>query len=155
MMNSIKNYRIKNERVLGSMFHTMVIWGSMLTLASCASHGPPTWVNHVSELHEELCAVGVSGPTFYPEDARTQSQAMALTELARALEVRVKTDTIMYSSGSRQSFDTTLQEVAGLTSDVVVKKAQVQEQWVHAGEDQGYGEKGTVYTLVCMPLNFQ
>lgn len=151
-MNSIKNYRARSEDVIGSTRHTSLCLVHLVILASCASSAPPTWINQVPGQSEGLCAIGVSGPTFYPEDARAKSQSQALTELARVLEVRVKADMTVYSQGNNQNYDTSLQEVAGLTSDVVLKQAQVKEQWVHPGDDGQYGKKGTVYTLVCMPF---
>jgi hypothetical protein len=131
--------------------HTSVCFVHLVILVSCASSEPPMWINQVPGQSEGLCAVGVSGPTYYAEDARSQSQSLAFTELARVLEVRVQSDTTVYSQGSNQHFDTSLQEVAGLTSDVVLKQAQVKGQWVHPGDDRQYGAKGTVFTLVCMP----
>ena len=133
------------------MRHTSVCLMYLVTLVACASSVPPTWINQVPGRSEGLCAIGVSGPTLYPEDARTNSQSLAFTELARVLEVRVKADMTVYSQGNSQHYDALLHEVAGLTSDVVLKQAQVKEQWVHPGGDRQYGEKGTVYTLVCMP----
>jgi len=46
-----------------------------------------------------------------------------------------------------------VQETAGFASDVVLKQAQVGEQWVHQGNDSRYGGKGSVYTLACVPIS--
>jgi hypothetical protein len=125
----------------------------MLLLTGCAAnHKVPRWLNTMPASTQELCAIGVSGPTYYPEDARARSQASAMAELARTIEVRVKADMVINSEGSSGGFDIRLNETAGFGSDVVLKQAQVREQWVQSGKDIRHGEPGTVYTLVCMPV---
>lgn len=113
---------------------------------------PPKWVHRMPSAKEDLCAVGVSGPTYYAEDARANSKSLAMTELARTLEVKVTAVLTMRSQGDSRGSDTAMLEVAGFASEAVLKHAQVREQWVHAGGDPRYGERGTIYTLVCMPL---
>ena len=113
---------------------------------------PPEWVHRMPGTKEELCAVGVSGPTYYNEDARANSKTLAMTELARTLEVKITADMTMRSQGDSRGSETAMQEVAGFASEVVLKQAQVREQWVHSGGDPRYGSRGTIYTLVCMPL---
>lgn len=125
----------------------------MLLLTGCAAnHKVPRWLNTMPASTQELCAIGVSGPTYYPEDARARSQASAMTELARTIEVRVKTDMVLRSEGDGRGVETRLDETAGFGSDVVLKQAQVREQWVQRSKDSLVGEPGTVYTLVCMPV---
>lgn len=125
----------------------------MLLLTGCAAnHKVPRWLNTMPASTQELCAIGVSGPTYYPEDARARSQASAMTELARTIEVRVKTDMVLRSEGDGRGVETRLDEIAGFGSDVVLKQAQVREQWVQRSKDSLVGEPGTVYTLVCMPV---
>jgi len=75
-----------------------------------------------------------------------------MTELARTIEVRVKTDMVLRSEGDGRGVETRLDETAGFGSDVVLKQAQVREQWVQRSKDSLVGEPGTVYTLVCMPV---
>lgn len=123
-----------------------------LTLISGCAEQPPTWIAEVPGSSHELCAIGVSGPTYYQEDARAHSKASAMTELARALEVTVKSQMTMQASGDSIGSDTAVQETAGFTSDVVLKQAYVREQWVHPGSDSRYGEKGSVYTLACLRI---
>ncbi|HZT81611.1 MAG TPA: hypothetical protein VFA26_15400 [Gemmataceae bacterium] len=100
----------------------------------------------------QLCAVGTSGPTYYAEDARQNSVKIAMAELARAREVRVQAGQIIVESGGTKEYEASVEGHTNFTSDVVLQNAQVREQWVHPGGDERYGPKGTVYTLVCMPL---
>ena len=127
--------------------------GFMLCLVGCAADPKaPAWLSTVPASTQEICAIGISGPTYYSEDARARSQASAMAELARAVEVRVKTDLVLRSEGDSRSVETRLDETAGFGSDVVLKQAQVREQWVQRKGDHAAGEPGTVYTLVCMPV---
>lgn len=139
--------RTRRHRGMGVAM-LVVCWGG----CAGASSPPPEWVSHLSASRQELCAIGVSGPTYYTEDARANSKALAMTELARTLEVKVTADLTLRSHGDSHGSDTTLQESAGFASEVVLTHAQVRAQWVHAGGDARYGERGTIYTLVCMPL---
>lgn len=125
--------------------------GCLALISGCAEQ-LPTWIAEVPGSSSELCAIGVSGPTYYAEDARAHSKAAAMTELARALEVTVRSQLTIHSIGDSTGGDTAVRETAGFSSDVVLKDAQVREQWVHPGGDVKYGVKGTVYTLVCTPI---
>lgn len=101
---------------------------------------------------QELCAIGVSGPMYYQEDANAASKALAVADLARVAEVKVTSSLIVQSLGDSRGAETALRETTGFASDTVVKQAQVREQWVADGRDGRYGVAGTVYTMVCMPL---
>ncbi|MBP8116164.1 MAG: hypothetical protein KAY09_00400 [Nitrospira sp.] len=127
--------------------------GFMLCLVGCAADPEaPAWLSAVPASTQELCAIGISGPTYYAEDARARSQASAMAELSRSVEVRVKTDLVLRSEGDSRSVETRLDETAGFGSDVVLKHAQLREQWIQRKGDHAGGEPGTVYTLVCMPV---
>lgn len=125
----------------------------LLCLTGCAAEKKvPVWLSAMPTSTQEICAIGISGPTYYQEDARVRSQASAMTELARAVEVRVKTDLLLRSEGDARGVDIRMNETAGFGSDVVLKQAQVREQWIQRKGDHAGGEPGTVYTLVCMPV---
>ena len=129
------------------MVVTIFLW-----LAGCAvDQKVPRWLSTMPGSTQEICAIGISGPTYYPEHARSRSHASAMAELARAVEVRVKTDLLIRSEGDARGVDVRLNETSDFGSDVLLKQAQVREQWVQSGKDIRHGELGTVYTLVCMP----
>ena len=150
----MKSFKRKSRTKIGRV-PLEIQWGYLLALwvlTGCASEKVPRWINQMPENDVELCAIGVSGPTYYVEDARTHSISLAKTELARTLEVKVKSEMVVHSEGDDRSFSTRMGETASFASDVILKKAQVREQWVHTGDNKQYGKKGTVYTLMCMPL---
>lgn len=138
----------------------LVLGAALLTGCMNGSAGPPApppivapeWLAKLPDGRGQLCAVGTSGPTYYAEDARQNSVKVAMAELARAREVRVQTGQLVLESGTTKDYEASIEGHANFTSDVVLQNAQVREQWVSPGGDDRYGPKGTVYTLVCMPL---
>jgi hypothetical protein len=68
-----------------------------------------------------------------------------MAELARAVEVRVKTDLLLRSEGDARGVDIRMNETAGFGSDVVLKQAQVREQWIQSGRD--HSSRGTRHCL--------
>lgn len=115
---------------------------------------PPDWLDHPNPSKEDLCAVGVSGPSYYLEDAIKNSHAQALTELARSVKVEIVSGMdVSVSSSGGELYQSRVSERANLTTDAVVHQAQVRGKWVSPGGYPVRGEKGTVYTLVCVPRN--
>jgi len=139
----------------GLALGAVLLTGCMSGLAGSPASAPvvaPGWMAKLPEGGGQLCAVGTSGPTYYAEDARQNSVKIAMAELARAREVRVQAGQIIVESGGTKEYEASVEGHTNFTSDVVLQNAQVREQWVHPGGDERYGPKGTVYTLVCMPL---
>lgn len=147
-------------RSAGTGILGVVVW---LGLSGCAeapvpaslrqpAGPPPGWLDQPSAANDVLCAVGVSGPTYFPDEALGNSKAQALTELARAVRVRVTSEMDVNVSGGAEHFQTRITERAKLETDAVVEKAQVRAQWVNPGGYPTRGEQGTVYTLVCAPV---
>lgn len=134
---------------------TMMLYcGTALAVYGCAAPSP-AWISTVPGSQHEICAIGISGPTYYAEDARANSKAAATAELARAVEVKVTSQLRMETSGNSTSADTAMHERAGFDSEVVLKRMQVLAQWVNPGRDERFGAPGTVYTLVCLPMGRQ
>lgn len=132
----------------------MLYCGISLGVLGCAESSP-AWISTVPGSQHEICAIGISGPTYYAEDARANSKAAATAELARTMEVKVISQLRMDTRGTSTSADTAIQERAGFDSEVVLKQMQVRAQWVHPGGDERFGAPGTVYTLVCAPIGRQ
>jgi hypothetical protein len=135
---------------------------SMAFLAACSetpkprpgTTAPPVWLDHPPAVKSEICATGVSGPTFYSEDALAKSKSAALTELGRAVQVKVTSGlTLKQREDSAGQSSVSVQELSAFMSEAVLNLAQVRGQWVNPGGYPTRGETGTAYTLVCMPLN--
>ena len=115
---------------------------------------PPAWLDALPASKEEICATGISGPTYYPQDALANSKANAFTQLARAVQVKVTSQmTVRETADSTGRSEVSVEELSAFMSDAVLKLAQVRGQWVNPGGHPTRGEKGSAYTLVCMPLN--
>lgn len=133
--------------------YAQITGGSMATQAPITAGPPPDWMDHPNPSTENLCAVGVSGPSYYLEDALKNSHAQALTELARSVKVEIVSGMDVSVSGSGDFYQSRISERANLSTDTVVHDATVRGKWVSPGGYPTRGEKGTVYTLVCVPRN--
>jgi hypothetical protein len=118
-----------------------------------AGAGPPDWLDHPQISKAELCATGVSGPTYYPQDAVARSRAAALNELGRAVQVRVTSELSMRQRESGAGSSVSVEELSTFMSQAVLKLAQMRGQWINPGGHPSRGEAGTTYSLICMPLN--
>ena len=127
--------------------------GSTATQAPITAGPPPDWMDHPNTSKEDLCAVGVSGPSYFLEDAIKNSHAQALTELARSVKVEIVSGMDLSVSGGGDLYQSRVSERANLTTDTVVHDATVRGKWVSPGGYPTRGEKGTVYTLMCVPRN--
>lgn len=115
---------------------------------------PPPWLDHIPASKSELCATGVSGPTYYQQDALARSKSSALNELGRAVQVKVTSELTMKQRESTGGHSgVSVEELSTFMSNAVLKLAQMRGQWVNPGGYPSRGEPGTTYTLVCMPLN--
>ena len=139
-----------------------LVIGALLIVAGCVgskvlppheSIPPPAWLNHLPASKEDLCAVGISGPTYYPEDAMANSTAQAFSELSRSVQVRIKSHLAVEQKGdSLGRSEVTVEETSAFMSEVVLKLVHVRDRWVSPSGHPTHGEQGSVYTLVCMPL---
>ena len=128
----------------------------MVVMGGCQTENnmveSPSWLSHMPGGQHEVCAVGVSGPTYHREDAMARSEAQAMAELSRAWEVKIKSDLRITERGDNRGAELRMKETSEFSSDVLLKQAQVKEQWIHPGRNERYGARGTVYTLACMPI---
>jgi hypothetical protein len=119
-------------------------------LPSSSAPLPPAWLDHPQISKDEICAIGVSGPTYFVEDALAASKAQAYTELGRSIQVIVTShmQTLLSGNGEASSFQ--LHEQAVLDTQTKLEKAEVRDQWVNPGGYADLGQKGTVYTHLCV-----
>lgn len=82
-----------------------------------------------------------------------RSKSAALTELGRAVQVKVTSGMTVRQQENSAGSSVSVQELSAFMSEAVLNLAQVRGQWVNPGGYPARGERGTAYTLVCMPLN--
>ena len=115
---------------------------------------PPLWLTKIPQESGNLCAMGISGPTYYAEDAVINSKTQALSELARSLRSSVKSELLVQQQGGSTGVDhVQVQDAVALSSNEILELAQVRNRWTNPGGFQTQGAKGTVYTLMCLPVN--
>jgi hypothetical protein len=138
---------------------SMIVFLAFSCLTACtaapkraAGTGPPDWLDHPQISKAELCATGVSGPTYYPQDAVARSRTAALNELGRAVQVRVTSELSMRQRESGTGSSVSVEELSTFMSQAVLKLAQMRGQWINPGGYPSRGETGTTYSLICMPL---
>lgn len=134
---------------------SVVIGIGLMVMVGCQTENgmsdAPRWVRVTPQPPHELCAVGISGPTYYKEDAMVHSKAQAMTALSRAWEVKVKAKLRIEEREGHRGSGSTIEDDSKLSSDVVLQKVQIKEQWIHPGGNDRHGMPGTVYTLACVP----
>jgi hypothetical protein len=149
--------RVRGRRVSAALA-AVATSGALLAACSETSRPrpgspAPAWLDHPPAVKSELCATGVSGPTYYSEDALARSKSAALTELGRAVQVKVTSGMTVKQREDSAGSSVSVQELSAFMSEAVLHFAQVRGQWVNPGGYPARGEAGTAYTLVCMPLN--
>lgn len=125
---------------------------------SCASDtsrkepGIPAWLTRLTQEKNTLCAMGMSGPTFYRDDAMKNAAENARTELARTLKVEI--DSIMIDVSSEKNSGVSESSVTSISSwatKAVVEGSYIKEYW--HDHDGKYGKKNYSYALACMERN--
>lgn len=140
----------------GNTWWSVVLGIGLVVTSGCQTEtnmvASPSWLRQMPGGQYELCAVGVSGPTYYKEDAMARSKAQAMAELSRTWEVKVRADLRIMERGDNRGSELQMEQTSEFSSDVLLKQAQVKEQWIHPGGNERYGVRGMVYTLACMPI---
>ncbi|WP_447968123.1 hypothetical protein [Nitrospira sp. M1] len=114
---------------------------------------PPPWLVDLPQDEGTLCATGISGPTYYPEDSIMNSKTQGLSELGRSLRSLVKSQLLVQESGGSTHFsDLQIEDAVAISSEEFLELAEVKSRWVNPGGYPTYGTRGTVYTLMCIPL---
>ena len=127
--------------------------GGGAAIESARGDPPPPWLTNVSQGNGKLCAMGVSGPTYYPEDAIVSSKTQALSELGRSLRSQVQSQMLVQEHGGSADYSNVeIEDAVALSSDEILELAEVKGRWVNSGGYPAHGTKGTVYTLICTPL---
>ncbi|GJL57036.1 MAG: hypothetical protein NPIRA02_41680 [Nitrospirales bacterium] len=121
-----------------------------------STHGnpPPSWLTTLPQERDTLCATGISGPTYYPEEAFVNSKTQGLSELGRSLRSHVKSRMLVQEHGGSADFShVQIEDAVALSSEEILEKSEVRSRWVNPGGYPAHGTKGTVYTLICTPLS--
>ncbi len=155
MMQRLTQYSLTNVFQYFLLFSWLMSTGcgGGSGLEASPSDPPPAWLTDLPNESGKLCAMGVSGPTYYPEDSIVNSKTQALSELGRSLRSQVKSKLLVQERGGSTDYsDVEIEDEVDLSSNEILKLAEVKSRWINSGGYPGHGTKGTVYTLICTPI---
>lgn len=108
----------------------------------------PAWVNNPPEANDAVYAVGVSGPTFYPEDSAKYAAQNARAELGRTISSTVTSALLAVASSDGTYVDTaSASQATHEYSEALVEDAVIVATWVDRSGSYS-GVSGTTYALV-------
>lgn len=114
----------------------------------------PRWVTGSSQREGMLCAVGISEPTFYRDDAKRNAEDNARKELAMTLSVDIKTIMVEIATERGSYVDEgTITEVSSWATSAVLSGAEIIEYWYDKDGAAPSKKAGITYALACMPLD--
>jgi len=114
----------------------------------------PSWVLNTPRKSGSLCAVGMSEPTFYSDDAKGYAAENARKELARTLNMSIR-NVMVDISTDRGSYvdEATVASVSSWTAKAVLHESTIKEYWFDSNGAASSGIKNITYALACMPLS--
>ena len=119
-----------------------------------ASDSAPRWVMKTPQEEGKLCAVGVSEPTFYWEDAKKYAADNSRKELARSLRLEINNILIDVVTEKGSTMDEgSIMQVSSWATSAVLKKSVIVDYWFDEEGTASHGRKGIVYALACLPIN--
>ncbi len=115
--------------------------------------GAPDWVLGNASTKNEICGVGSSGGTRNPSVARTAAMGRGRTEIARTLELRVKSMLKDYQStttggeyfGRAANDEQHIEDVSKQITDTTLSGSELKKTWI--------SKPGTLYVLMCVDVN--
>lgn len=113
----------------------------------------PAWVTNPPDNTDGIYAVGVSGPTFYPEDGARYAAENGRAELGRTISSTVTSALLAVATNDGTTVDTaSASQVTHDYSEALVENAKVIATWVD--RSGGFsGQAGTTYALVKLDKN--
>lgn len=115
----------------------------------------PDWVFKTPDVKGKICAVGTSGATYRPQDAKEYAAESARAELSRAISVRIQSVMVDYQqSGSRGDWvdEAHVSQMSSWATDAVLAGSTIVGYWYDEVGAGGGGKKHT-YALCCMSLD--
>jgi hypothetical protein len=109
----------------------------------------PAWLYTLPGWANQLCVVGICGPTLNKSDANDNAEEIARTELAQAISLHADTTSAVLED------DETLYAAVTRSCDGCEEKAKggkVAERWFDDNGDGPLPFAGTAYALMCLNL---
>jgi len=114
----------------------------------------PPWVLKTPRERGRICAVGMSEPTFYSDDAKRYAAESARKELSRTLNMSIRNVMVEISTDRGTDVDeATVASVSSWTAEAVLHESTIKEYWFDSNGAASSGIKNITYALACMPLS--
>ncbi|HAL57379.1 MAG TPA: hypothetical protein DCP63_13160 [Bacteroidetes bacterium] len=114
----------------------------------------PPWVMRLPEAKGKLYAMGISGPTYYLEDGKTNAAENARKELAKSLSTHVQELSLMMQrEEEKREGEVSLLTVSSWATDIVVTNSQILEVWVDEKALMPESLPRTIYALAVIDLS--
>jgi len=134
----------------------------VLLMAACGTTGGvkdtrsavPSWVMKTPREEGVLCAVGMSEPTFYSDDAKGYAAENARKELARTINMSIRNVMVDISTERGTDVDeATVTRVSSWATSAALHESTIREYWFDSKGAASSGIKNITYALACMPLS--
>jgi hypothetical protein len=113
---------------------------------------PPAWVNDLPQDKNALYATGISGPTFYSDDAVKYAGDNARVELGRAISSHITSAFLSVETNDGTTVDTASTiDATHDYSDTVVENSEIVATWIDRSGSYS-GTQGTAYALAKIDL---
>jgi len=97
-----------------------------------------------------ICAVGISGPTYFKDDAQSYAAENGRKELAKFLSIRIETIMVDVATATGSTVDeATVMQVSSWSTAASLEYSQVIEYWYDTDGVMPAGGKMT-YALCCL-----
>ncbi len=114
----------------------------------------PGWLEKLPQKEGTLCAVGMSGPTYFTTDAKRLAAENARKELARTLSTEINSiiiDVRTERGGYIKEAGTA--RVSSYVTDVIMRGARIMAYWLDREGMALNGRKGLTYALACIEID--
>ena len=138
------------RNALNLAMFSLCVLGFLPPSAIGGSFPPPDWVKGEPKRDGMICAVGLSGPTYFKDDAQIIAAENGRKELAKFLSIRIHTIMLDVATPTGSTVDeATVMQVSSWSTAVSLEKSQVIGYWYDADSAMPAGEKMT-YALCCL-----
>lgn len=121
--------------------------------AADSADSAPDWLLKLPREGGSVYAVGIAGPTFYPDDGVRNAGDNGRVELAHVISSKITAATLTVNT-TRGSYSDTASVVDATHdyTDTIVQFAEVVSTWIDQSGTHSSGQRGTAYALVRLNL---
>ena len=138
------------RKTLAVMTFSLCVQGFHPSAAIGGQVQPPDWVKGEPKIEGMICAVGISGPTYFKDDAQSYAAENGRKELAKFLSIRIETIMVDVATATGSTVDeATVMQVSSWSTAASLEYSQVIEYWYDTDGVMPAGGKMT-YALCCL-----